>query len=50
MKETYARIECLLEKKYMLRKTPVEHMCRPKSFGIADWAVRRLYEILLLSV
>ena len=32
----------------MLRRPAVEHECRPESCGMADWAARRLYEILLL--
>jgi hypothetical protein len=49
MKETSASIQGLLGKN-MLRRPPVEHVCRPESCGIADWAVRRLCKILLLPV
>jgi hypothetical protein len=36
--------------KNMLQRPPVEHTCRRKSCDIADWAMRRLYEMLLLPV
>jgi hypothetical protein len=49
MKETYASIQGLLEKK-ILRRPQGKHMCRPGSCGIAGWAARWLHKILLLPV
>jgi hypothetical protein len=34
----------------VLRRPPVEHMCWPEICAQADWAARRLYEILFLPV
>ena len=45
MIQTCASIQGLLGKN-VFRRPPVEHMCRPESCGIADWAARRLYDVL----
>jgi len=49
IKETSANIQGLLEKKKIWRP-PVEHLCWPEGCGIADWAGRRLYKVLLLPL
>jgi hypothetical protein len=47
MKETHASIYSL----YVTKTTSGTYsICRPASCGIADWAARRLYEMLLLPV
>ena len=37
-------------KKKKIWRPPVEHLCWPEGCGIADWAGRRLYKVLLLPL